>query len=116
MAELRCSRCGSDLGPDGPGQRIASISGSILGDECTETWYHCSGCNAYTVEIYWDVFLGEDSVSIRGPIAREDGNGQIALIHSAPPPGSRPVAAPHIARISATSWTREGVVCTNPAG
>lgn len=80
MAEVQCSQCGRVLGSDGPGQRVASISASILGDECTETWYYCSACNAYTVEIYWDVFLGEDSVSINGPIAREVGDRRIALI------------------------------------
>lgn len=115
MAELRCARCGSAPGPAGPGQRVASVSGSILGDECTETWYYGSGCNACTVEIYRDVLLGENSVSINGPVAREEGDSQIALIRQCATPGSRAVVARHIAPALVTSWIRDRSECLNPA-
>ena len=67
---VQCTQCGRDLDADEIGERVASISGSIYGDECTESWYLCTNCQAYTVEIHWDMFLGDDSVSVRGPVAR----------------------------------------------
>ena len=37
--------------------RIASISGSIMGDESTDTYYFCGDCGVYTVEVYHEAFL-----------------------------------------------------------
>jgi hypothetical protein len=74
---VRCSACGQTFAP---GERVASISGSISGDECTESWYYCTPCQVYTVEVYWDVFLGEESGNVGGPIARAAGDEKVALI------------------------------------
>ena len=86
MAPVQCARCGVVISSEVGGERLASISGSIFGDECTETWYYCAQCDVYTVEIYWDTFLGEDSASTRGPIPRADEDEQIALIRECTTP------------------------------
>ncbi|MFO7696681.1 MAG: hypothetical protein R6X16_05945 [Anaerolineae bacterium] len=57
-----------------------------MGDECTESWYYCTRCQAYTVEVYWDTFLGDDTVSLRGPVSRVQGDEQVALIRRCPTP------------------------------
>lgn len=59
---------------------VASISGSILGDECTESFFYCDRCGVYTKEVFWDCFSGEESASMCGPIPKPDGDGKVALI------------------------------------
>jgi hypothetical protein len=78
-----CSACGHRFEP---GERVASISGSISGDECTESWYYCTCCLVYSVEVYWDVFLGDESVTVHGPIAKAAGDEKVALIRRCPTP------------------------------
>ena len=34
----------------------------------------------YTVEVYWDIFPSEGLASVRGHVARDEGDRQIALI------------------------------------
>ncbi len=83
---MRCSQCGGEFGVDGVGDRSVSISGSIYGDECTESWHFCTRCQVYTVKIYWDTFLGDDIISVRGPVDRTEGDEQVALIRQCPNP------------------------------
>jgi hypothetical protein len=59
---------------------VASISGSIMGDEHTDSYYRCSGCGAYTVASWWDNFTGIETMSLTGPVAEHDGNERVELI------------------------------------
>jgi hypothetical protein len=59
---------------------VASISGSIMGDECVETYYYCDRCGVYTVEVFWDLFSGGESVSAHGPMEKEAGDAKVTLI------------------------------------
>jgi hypothetical protein len=68
------------------GTCAASISGSIMGDEHTESYFLCEKCGVYTVELYYEPFLNEESVSFRGPIAREEGDAAVTLIRRCPEP------------------------------
>ena len=68
---------------------MASISGSIMGDEYTESYYFCNRCEVYTVEIYHDRFLGEDEVSIRGPVSRSEGDVKVELIKQCSEPWNK---------------------------
>jgi len=79
---LKCSQCGKDLDQEGKDGRVASISGSIMGDEYSDSYYFCSQCEVYTVEIYHDRFLGEDEVSMRGPVSKSEGDAKVELIRS----------------------------------
>jgi len=47
------------------GRPTASISGSIMGDEYTESWYYCPDCEVYTLEACRDRFCGEADQSKR---------------------------------------------------
>jgi len=73
----KCLQCGADCGID---SRVASISGSIMGDESTDTYILCSKCGAYTVEVCHEPFTGDEVISFRGPISKDDGDAAVALI------------------------------------
>ena len=88
---IKCSQCQRELGPE---NREASIAGSIMGDEYIETYYFCRPCGVYTVEVYHDRFLGEDEVSVRGPVPREGGQAQIELIRQCSQPGDKNCRCP----------------------
>lgn len=63
---------------------VASISGGVMGDEYTESWYYCPRCGVYTVEIYHDRFCGEPSVLTSGLVSKTDGDAQVGLIRHCP--------------------------------
>ncbi len=75
---MQCSQCGKHF--DAEGSPVASISGGIMGDEYTDSYYFCSECGVYTVEAYRDRFLGEAEVSTRGPVPRGEGEAKVRLI------------------------------------
>ncbi len=86
---IQCTKCGRALSkPEGNGP-VASISGGIMGDECIETYYFCEACACYSVEVYWDMFLGDESASMRGPLSREDGEAKVALIRGCSEPWNK---------------------------
>jgi hypothetical protein len=61
-------------------ERVASISGSIMGDEHTDAWFLCPLCGVYTVVSWWDDFTGVESESISGPESRAEGDERVELI------------------------------------
>jgi len=77
---IECSKCGKALDEKGRSARVASIAGSIMGDETIESYYFCSNCQVYMVEIYDDHFSGEEDVRIRGPVSKQEGDAKVALI------------------------------------
>jgi hypothetical protein len=77
---VQCAQCGRELGGLGTQDRVASMSGGIMGDEYIESYFLCPECGVYTLEIYHDRFLGEEDVSVHGPLSKAEGDAQIALI------------------------------------
>ena len=77
---IQCAKCGKKLDNSSGGGPVAAISGSIMGDEDTDSYYFCEDCGVYTVEVYHDRFLGEGEISIRGPLSKEDGDARVRLI------------------------------------
>jgi hypothetical protein len=75
-----CSRCSRVFDIRNESEFRASISGSIAGDECIESYYYCDSCGVYTKEIFWDRFMGEESVYVQGPIDKADGDANVTLI------------------------------------
>ena len=61
-------------------ERVASISGSIMGDEHTDSYFLCPVCGLYTVASWWDNFTGVESKSLSGPAAKQEGDERVALI------------------------------------
>jgi hypothetical protein len=91
---IRCTHCGKELDGEGGKGRVASISGDIMGDEYTESYYLCEECALYTVEVYHDRFLGEDEVSIRGPLSKAEGDKKVGLIGECPEPWDKTCRCP----------------------
>ena len=77
---VRCVQCGKEIDGEGAKGRVASISGSIMGDEYTDSYYFCEQCTLYTVKVCHDRFLGEDEVSIKGPLSKAEGDEKVHLI------------------------------------
>ncbi len=75
-----CISGGKAFGDAGKNRSVASISGSFMGDEYTESYFYCEPCGVYTVEIYHDRFLGEGSVFLKGPVSKSEGDEKVRLI------------------------------------
>jgi hypothetical protein len=63
-------------------ERLASISGSIMGDEHTDVYYLCPVCRMYTIASWWDNFTGVESMNLSGPIEQQEGDDRVALIRT----------------------------------
>jgi hypothetical protein len=83
---VQCVKCGREFAWKGTDELVASISGSIMGDEYIESYFFCGACGVYTVEVYQDQFSGEESASVQGPISKEDGDAKVALIRQCTTP------------------------------
>jgi hypothetical protein len=83
---IHCSQCGKPFDSRTGGNCVASISGSFLGDEYTESLYFCEQCQVYTVEVFRDQFLGEAGVFVRGPVPKPEGEAQVLLIRQCSTP------------------------------
>jgi hypothetical protein len=95
---IQCSQCKRELQQEGKNKPVASISGSIMGDECIESYYFCDHCGVYTVEIYWDMFLSEEKVSVQGPISKAEGDAKVELIRKCARPWDKKCRCPaHLA-------------------
>ena len=90
---LCCSKCGKVL-DDKEGGVVASISGSFMGDEDTESYFYCGDCGVYTLEIYHDRFLDESSVFIRGPLSKAEGDAKVELIRRCQEPWDKKCRCP----------------------
>lgn len=83
---IECAKCGKVFDTEKGGRPLASISGSLMGDEYIESYFFCESCGTYTVEIYHDRFLGDSTVFIRGPVPKAEGDAKVQLIGRCPEP------------------------------
>jgi hypothetical protein len=74
---MQCIQCGRPFLDE---NRVATISGSIMGDEHTDTWFLCPLCEMYTVVSWWDNFTGVETESVSGPESRQEGEQRVELI------------------------------------
>jgi len=74
---MQCRQCRRHFNAE---DRIASISGSIMGDEHTDSYFICPVCNVYTIFSWWDNFTGLETVSSSGPLSKQEGDAQVDLI------------------------------------
>ena len=91
---IECSKCGNELGEGEEGRPLAVISGGIMGDEYTESWYFCHACQLYTVGNYHDRFSGEDDFRVAGPVDTATGDAKVAIIRRCPKPWSKRCRCP----------------------
>jgi len=80
---MQCKQCNRTFHSD---EMVASISGSILGDEHIDSFYFCPTCQVYTVATLWDDFTGEETRSVSGPLSKREGDERVALIQRCPEP------------------------------
>jgi len=85
MAEsgVHCSRCGRPFENE---ERLACISGKVMGDEYTDCYYWCGTCEVYTIRLFRDAFCGTETARDSTPISREDGDRRLELIRGCPDP------------------------------
>ena len=81
--DLVCSQCRRLLTAT---DRVAGISGRIMGDECTDIYYWCAPCAVYTIRLYRDAFCGPETSRDSDPIPCDEGDRRLALIHRCPAP------------------------------
>ena len=74
---MQCLQCKRPFEKE---DRIASMSGSIMGDEVTDAYFLCPLCGVYTVVKWWDNFTGEETMSLAGPFSKKEGDEMVALI------------------------------------
>jgi hypothetical protein len=74
---MNCIQCNR---PFADKESMASISGSMMGDEHTDSYFYCPQCNVYTVVTWWDNFTGVESVKREGPVDKKTGDAQVELI------------------------------------
>lgn len=80
---MRCMQCNRSFLDE---ERVASMSGSIMGDEHTDSYYLCPLCDVYTVVSWWDNFTGVESRSLSGPLSKQEGDARIELIRQCSAP------------------------------
>ncbi len=56
---------------------MVCISGRIMGDECTHSYYWCGDCSVYTVRLCREVFAGPETAHDSEPIPREEGDRRL---------------------------------------
>ena len=81
--EKQCKQCRRPFAAE---DRIASISGSIMGDEHTDSYFLCPVCDVYTVVSWWDNFTRVETVRSSGPLSKREGDAQVALINQCSEP------------------------------
>ena len=74
---MNCIQCTREFLKD---ERVASISGSIMGDEYTDVYYLCPVCRVYTVANWRDSFTGNETMTLSGPMADHEGHARVELI------------------------------------
>ena len=80
MDRPECAKCGAVSGESDVFTRVASISGSVMGDEYTSSFFYCAKCELYTIGQYHDHFGGEDTASFTGGVSKADAEPKIAII------------------------------------
>ena len=84
IKDVKCLQCGKEfLKPK------ISIAGRISGNERIDSFYYCEDCQLYTIETFWDEFMGDDSNSFRGPIPKEEGDKQVEFLNQCKDRGNK---------------------------
>jgi hypothetical protein len=74
---MNCLQCNREFLKE---EQVASISGSIMGDEYTDAYYLCPVCRVYTVASWRDNFTGVETLNLSGPMSEQEGNQRVELI------------------------------------
>jgi hypothetical protein len=83
---VQCAVCGREFDRTGRDCPAGVIAVEALGDEYIESFFFCDTCGVYTQETYCDRFLGEETVSVSGSIAKGAGDALVELIRKCSDP------------------------------
>jgi len=75
--DMVCQQCRREFSIK---DRVASMSGSIMGDEYTDSYFLCPTCRLYSVVSWRDNFTGVETVRVSGPVPFQEGETRVALI------------------------------------
>ena len=78
---VACLKCSATLE-----KPVAGISICPRGDEIICTYYLCAACDVWTVERFYDAFMGDSWAKCEGPYPRVSGDKDVAKIRSCPTP------------------------------
>jgi len=78
-----CAKCNKHFALE---DRVALISGRLMGDECTDSFYWCADCQVYTIRLYRDSFTGIESARDSAPIPKDEGDRRLRLIRGCAEP------------------------------
>ncbi len=90
----KCCKCGVDSEGSTAFTRVASMSGSIMGDEHTESLFYCQACRCYTIYYYVDHFCGEETERFEGPVSKKRGDELTAIISGCETPWDKKCRCP----------------------
>ena len=97
---MQCKQCDRALQSE---DWVASISGSIMGDEHTDSYFLCPACRVYTVATDWDDFTGVETTSVSGPLPKVEGDERVDLIRKCSRPWDKKCrCAAHLAYFNNT--------------
>ncbi len=74
---MTCIQCKKTLSGD---DLVASMSGSIMGDEVTDSYFLCPECGVFTKVSWWDDFTGEETMNLGGPLTKQEVSEIVELI------------------------------------
>ena len=81
---VKCVKCGQEIE-----KCSASMSGGIMGDEYSDSFYFCDKCQVYTKEVTHDRFCGPETSDTSGPISKEKGDALVKLIKNCKEPWNK---------------------------
>ena len=84
---MECLQCGTTQWDSE--QSLAFICFEGGGDEYIESYFFCQDCNAYSVEVFHDSFLGKGTIHTRGPIPKSEGDQAVGRIKRCPRPNDK---------------------------
>ncbi len=83
---MNCIQCDKEFSQE---DRLAAISGSIMGDEYTDVYWLCPVCRVFTVAKWRDNFTGIETMNASGPIEEQEGMKRIELIRQCSRPWAK---------------------------
>lgn len=84
----RCAGCRHRL--DDAASLVASMHGSLMGDEYVECYYCCPECGATTLSVVRDRFLGDEVVVTEAAVlSGDEARRRLALIARCPEPWNK---------------------------
>ena len=84
MSPGTCGHCQLPFSPEL--KRVGGISVFVYGDECIYSYFRCPNCDWFTIEEYYDAFMGDSTVRWGPTVPASVGQAVLAWIAKCPEP------------------------------